>query len=91
MKIYNVSIHDREAGKNDTVNLAVLETDAEKKSYDAGDYDALFKSSGYEDEDIFYYIRSEEIPAGNNGQILTGDTYDFITVLVVNTLEYQSH
>lgn len=91
MKIYNAVIHDREAGKNDTVNLAVLETDTEKKNYDAGDYDELFKNSGYEDEDIFYYVRNEEIPAGNNGQILAGDTYDFITVLAINTLEYQSH
>ena len=42
---------------NVSVRLAVIETEAEQEHYDAEEYDALFRDSGYDDEDIFYYIR----------------------------------
>lgn len=91
MKIYNTIIHDNEAGKEIPANIAVLETEDEKKAYDAENYDKLFEKSGYEDEDIFYFVRADEIPEQNNGHIVAGDDYDFIHIVTVNRLEYQSH
>ena len=90
MKIYEANIYDKEANKNESVHLAIIETEAEQEHYDAEDYDALFRNSGYADEDIFYYIHKSEIPEKNNGHIMAGDIYDYIGVL--NTrLIYQTH
>ena len=90
MKIYKADIYDKEANKNESVRLAVIETKAEQEHYDAEEYDALFRDSGYDDEDIFYYIRKNEIPEKNNGHIMAGDIYDYIGVLNAR-LVYQTH
>ena len=90
MKIYEANIYDKEANKNESVRLAVIETEAEQEHYDAEEYDALFRDSGYDDEDIFYYIRKNEIPEKNNGHIMSGDVYDYISVSRAR-LVYQTH
>lgn len=90
MKVYGVTFKDSEAGCTDTAYIAVLESDSDEKLYDSGEFDALFEGSELEDDDIFYYVRHEEIPDRNKGQILAGDVYDYITVLTVNGLEFQS-
>ena len=90
MKIYEANIYDKEANKNEAVHLAVIETEAEQEYYDAENYDALFRDSGYDDEDIFYYIRKSEIPEKNHGHIMAGDIYDYIGVLNAR-LVYQTH
>lgn len=90
MKIYDTVIYDKEAGKEMPANIAVLETKDEEKTYDDENYDKLFEKSGYEDVDIFYFVRSKEIPEPNNGHIMAGDNYDFIHVKTAE-LVYQSH
>lgn len=90
MKIYSAHIHDNESSKDETVNLAVIETESEQKHYDEENYDELFRNSGYDDNDIFYYVNKNEIPEKNNGHIMAGDVYDYIIVLSALLL-YQSH
>lgn len=90
MKIYEAHIHDEESKRDENVNLAIIETESEQKHYDAEDYDELFHNSGYEDNDIFYYVNKDEIPEKNNGHIMAGDVYDYVIVLSAS-LTYQSH
>lgn len=90
MKIYEANIYDKEANKNESVHLAVIETKAEQTHYDTEDYNDLFRNSGYDEEDIFYYISKSEIPEKNNGHIVPGDVYDYISILNAR-LVYQTH
>ncbi len=92
MKIYEVVINDSESKEIRCEFLCLLETEQEVAQYDAGedtgDYNALFSSSSYCDDDIFYYVRKDELPAKNQGEIQVGDAYDFFFVLdVLQVLE----
>lgn len=85
MKIYEVLMYDSEIEKEQTVNLAVLETRKEQDAYLDERYDELFQESTFNDEDVFYYISSSEInnPDGNPAP----GTYDFFTIEEARCLE----
>lgn len=85
MKIYEVLVYDSEIEKEQTVNLAVLETRKEQDAYLDERYDELFQNSVFNDEDVFYYINIEQIakPDGNPSP----GTYDFFTVEEARRLE----
>lgn len=80
MKIYEATIYDYENDQNEFARLAVMDTETEQRYYDERKYDKLFQNSGYRDDDIFYYINQSEIPGKNNGRIMPGDVYDYITI-----------
>lgn len=81
MKIYEATIDDREIKDTHDVTLVVLETANEKSLYEDGSYDELLEETGYEDDDIFYYIDAEDIPTENGGEIAEGDDYDFFSII----------
>lgn len=81
MKIYEATIDDREIKDTHDVTLVVLETANEKSLYEDESYDKLLEETGYEDDDIFYYIDAEDIPAENDGEIAEGDEYDFFSII----------
>lgn len=85
MKIYEVLVYDNEIEKEQTVNLAVLETRKEQDAYLDERYDELFQNSVFNDEDVFYYINIEQI-ANPDGNPSPGN-YDFFTVEEARRLE----
>lgn len=85
MRIYEVLVYDSEIEKEQTVNLAVLETREEQDAYLDERYDELFQNSIFEDEDVFYYINIEQIN-NPNGNPAPG-TYDFFTIEEARLLE----
>lgn len=83
MQIINCIIDDHEINEVHQVSLAILNT-KDKALYEAENYKALFKGTNHSDEDIFYYINSEDIPKNNNGKIKAGDKYDFFEIVSLN-------
>jgi hypothetical protein len=81
MKIYETLISDHENDDEMRVeNIAVLETDEEIALHDDENYEELFGDSDFNDDDIFFYIKPDDIPVDNEGEIQEGDTYDFFTI-----------
>lgn len=81
MKIYETLISDHENDDEMRVeNIAVLETDEEVALHDDENYEELFGDSDFNDDDIFFYIKPDDISIDNEGEIQEGDTYDFFTI-----------
>jgi hypothetical protein len=81
MKIYETLITDHENDDEMRVeNIAVLETDEEVALHDDENYEELFGDSDFNDNDIFFYIKPDDISIDNEGEIQEGDTYDFFTI-----------